>query len=152
MPGVFPDSFSIKVFASEGGPTLAGSIELASPGNKDRDSHRQAFAIKCASYLQQGIGVLIVDIVTSRHANLHNEIIHLLGQPPAYRMPDDAYLYAAAYRPATREDRSEIDLWRAPLTLGQSLPAMPLALKGAGVVGVDLESAYETVCQRRQLR
>jgi hypothetical protein len=27
---------------------------------------------------------------------------------------------------------------------------MPLALKGAGVVGVDLESTYDAVCQRRQ--
>src|ERR1051325_473470 len=92
MPGIFPDSFAVKVYASEGGPTLVGSIELVSPGNKDRDAHRQAFAIKCANYLHQGIGVVIIDIVTSRHANLHNEIIQLLAQPAAYRMADDASL------------------------------------------------------------
>ncbi len=149
MPGVFPDSFSVKVYSSEGGPTLVGSVELVSPGNKDRDAHRKAFAIKCAGYLQQGVGVVIVDIVTSRHANLHNEIIQLLAQAATYRMADDASLYSVAYRPVTRDDRSEIDVWQRPLALGQELPAMPLALKGAGVVGLGLESAYDAVCQRR---
>lgn len=152
MPGVFPDTFSVKVYGSEGGPTLVGSIELVGPGNKYRDTHRQAFAIKCASYLQQCIGLVIVDIVTSRHANLHNEIIQLLNQPAAYRMPDEAFLYAASYRPATRDDRAEIDLWRRTLELGRELPEMPLALKGAGMVGVELEAAHDAVCRRRHLR
>jgi hypothetical protein len=82
---------------------------------------------------------------------LHNEIIQLLAQSAAYRMADDALLYSVAYRPASRNDRAEIDLWRQTLALGQGLPTMPLALKGAGVVGVDLESAYGAVCRRRQL-
>jgi hypothetical protein len=149
MPGTFPDSFAVKVYSSEGGPTLVGAIELVSPGNKDRDAHRQAFAIKCANYLQQGIGLVIIDIVTSRHANLHNAIIQLLGHPATYRMADDAFLYSVAYRPATRDDRAEIDLWQHPLALGEALPTMPLALKGADVVALDLESTYDDVCRRR---
>lgn len=149
MPGVFPDTFAVKVYSSEGGPNLVGSIELVSPGNKDRAEHRQAFAIKCANYLHQGIGVVVIDIVTSRHANLHNEIVDLLRQPTEYRMADDALLYATAYRPATRDDRSEIDMWQRPLTLGQDLPPMPLALKDAAVVRLDLEATYDSVCRRR---
>ena len=47
MPGVFPDTFSVQVYSSEGGPTLVGSIELVSPSNKDRDTHRQAFSSIC---------------------------------------------------------------------------------------------------------
>src|SRR5438445_3908721 len=72
IPAAFPDSFEVLVFQSEGGTRLVGAIELVSPANKDRDSHRQAFVIKCASYLCQGISLAIVDIVTSRQANLHN--------------------------------------------------------------------------------
>ena len=53
------------------------AIELVSPGNKDRDGHRQAFAIKCASYLCQGISLIVIDIVTTRRANLHNEIMQV---------------------------------------------------------------------------
>src|SRR5207245_687205 len=72
IPAVFPDSFSVKVYANEGGSKLVGAIELVSPANKDRDASRLAFAIKCVNYLYQGVGVVIVDIVTSRQANLHN--------------------------------------------------------------------------------
>jgi hypothetical protein len=151
MPAVFPDSFSVKVYSSEGGPTLVGSVELVSPGNKDCDDHRQAFAIKCASYLHQCIGLVIIDIVTSRRANLHNAIIQLLGQPAPFRMADDAWLYSVAYRPVTREERAEIDFWRQPLALGQELPTMPLALKGAEAVALDLEATYDDVCRRRHL-
>ena len=151
MPGVFPASFSVKVYSSEGGPTLVGAIELISPGNKDCAEHRQAFAIKCANYLHQGIGVVIVDIVTSRRANLHNAVIQLLGQAPAYRMSDDCSLYSVAYRPATRENRDEIDLWLEPLSLGDELPTMPLALRNAGAIALELEATYSDVCRRRHL-
>lgn len=151
MPGAFPDSYAIRIYSSEGGPTLVGAIELVSPGNKDRADNRQAFAIKCANYLHQGVGLVIVDIVTSRHANLHNVLIQLLGHPANYRLADNVDLYSVAYRPVTREDRPEIDMWQQPLAIGQSLPTLPLALKGATIVALDLDAPYEDVCRRRQL-
>ena len=61
------------------GTRLVAAIELVSPGNKDRAGHRQAFAVKCASYLCQGISLIVIDIVTSRRENLHNEIMQILG-------------------------------------------------------------------------
>jgi len=79
IPAAFPDRFEVLVFESEGGAQLVAAIELVSPANKDRDAHRQAFAIKCASYLCQGISVIVIDIVTSRRANLHNEMMRLMG-------------------------------------------------------------------------
>jgi hypothetical protein len=88
MPGVFPDAFTVRIYSSEGGPTLVGAIELISPGNKDRDESRQAFAIKCANYLHQQVGLIIVDIV-----------LQLLGQPAEYCLAKDVNLYAVAYRP-----------------------------------------------------
>jgi hypothetical protein len=151
MPYVFPDSFSVQVYGSEGGPTLVGAVELISPGNKDRDEYRQAFAIKCANYLHQQIGLVIVDIVTSRSGNMHNELIDLLGQPADYRMADDLSLYCVAYRPGTRGGKPQVDMWQQPLALGQPLPILPLALKRAWVVELDLNTPYEDVCQRRQL-
>src|SRR5262249_40759457 len=64
MPAIFPDEIEVQVFRRTGGATLVAAIELISPGNKDRPEARRAFAAKCASYLQQGIGLVIVDIVT----------------------------------------------------------------------------------------
>jgi hypothetical protein len=149
IPAVFPDSFSVNVYSSEGGPKLVGAIELVSPANKDREATRLACAIKCANYLLQGVGVIIVDIVTSRQANLHNAIGDLLGQSGRFRLDDGVHLYSAAYRPLTRAKQELIDVWREPLSLGQNLPTMPLALSGSIVVPIDLESTYEDVCRRR---
>ena len=75
MPGVFPDDFEVRVFSSRGGNRLVAAIELISPGNKDRAEERRAFAAKCAAYLQQGVSLVIVDVITERRANLHNDII-----------------------------------------------------------------------------
>jgi hypothetical protein len=75
VPAAFPDAFEVLVFESEGGARLVAAIELISPGTKNRDAHRRAFAVKCASYPYRGISVIVIDIVTSRRANLHNEIV-----------------------------------------------------------------------------
>jgi hypothetical protein len=142
MAAHFPDDIEVQVFSSAAGPTLVAAIEFVSPGNKDRDDTRRAFAIKCAAYLQRGIGLTVVDIVTSRRANLHDELMALLGQPEGFAFATPTPLYATAYRPAHREDHSEIDLWREPLTLGQPLPTLPLAVRGLGCLPIDLEETY----------
>jgi hypothetical protein len=130
VPAFFPDDFEVQVFSNIAGPTLVAVIELVSPGNKDREETRRAFAAKCAAYLQRGIGLIIVDIVTSRHANLHDELMALLGHADSTPFPTPTPLYATAYRPAHRQERNEIDLWREPLALGQPLPTLPLAVRG----------------------
>src|SRR5205807_1062752 len=78
LPAVFPDTFEVRVLSTDTGPRLVAAIDLISPGNKDRVAERRAFVTKCASYLFQGISVIIVDIVTNRRANLHNEILRLM--------------------------------------------------------------------------
>jgi hypothetical protein len=136
----FPDDLEVLVLGTEGGPTLAGAIELVSPRNKDRPEARRAFAVKCLAYLQQGVGVVVVDVVTSRLANLHAEIASLLppGAAPAVAPP----LYATAYRPFRRGDEDRIAGWLETLTLGEALPTLPLWLRGAGAVPVNLDAAY----------
>ena len=69
------ESVQVSIFNTEGGPVLAGAIELVSPANKDRSIHRGAFVSKCETYLRQGIGLVIIDVVTVRKANLHNELL-----------------------------------------------------------------------------
>src|SRR6266852_2011648 len=132
FPAIFPDDFEIQVFSSVAGPTLVAAIELVSPRNKDRDEARRAFAAKCAAYLQRGIGLMIVDIVTSRHANLHDELMALMGHGNGFVFPAPTPLYTTAYRPAHRQERNEIDLWREPLAVGGPLPTLPLAVRGLG--------------------
>ena len=151
VPAVFPDSFEVRVFSTMGGLTLVGAIELISPGNKDRPDERRAFASKCASYLHQGVSVVIIDVVTSRKANLHNEILRLMEMNRQHEMAADVDLYAAAYRPVQRQERNEIDVWPATLAVGDVLPVLPLRLMGDLFVPVDFEASYQEACRRRRM-
>lgn len=151
MPAVFPESFEVMVFRTEGGPTLVAAIELVSPSNKDRGDHRRAFATKCASYLYQGMGLAIIDIVTTRQANLHDELVDLIGRGKEFGLPPDTSLYAVAYRPVRRMEAEQIDMWTASLSLGSKLPLLPLALGGGLCVPLDLEETYSDACRRRRL-
>jgi hypothetical protein len=151
MTGLVPEGLEVLVFSGEGGPTLVGAIELVSSANKDRPATRRAFAAKCASYLHQGIGLLIVDVVTSRSANLHNELVQLLDQPAEFQQPPAAGLYAVAYRSVRRGESDWIEIWPAELAAGKALPELPLWLGPDLVVPVNLESTYGDACQRRRL-
>ena len=151
MPGVFPDNFEVQIFRGEGGATLVAAIELISPANKDRQDARIAFAAKCASYLAQGIGVLMVDMVTTRRANLHNELVHLLKREDHLLLPASTDLYAVAYRSQNRQDAEWIDIWPATLAVGQPLPLLPLALGAEICLPLDLEATYVKACRRRRL-
>ena len=151
IPAVFADDFEVRVISTVGGPTLVAAIELVSPRNKDRAEARRAFAIKCASYLHQGISLIVVDIVTSRRANLHAEIMGLFNVTGPSHLPPDAMLYAVAYQPLRRHSREEIDLWPAPLAVAESLPLLPLALNAELSMPVDLEATYMDTRERRRL-
>lgn len=148
IPAVFPESFEVQVINSEAGPRLVAAIELISPSNKDRPETRRAFVAKCASYLSRGIGVIVVDIITSRHGNLHNELLDFLEHGTSLRVENDESLYAAAYHPLRRDDRDEIDIWPAELQVGTALPTLPLFPAADLAIPVDLEDAYVEACER----
>jgi hypothetical protein len=151
MPAVFPDDIEVQVFQDRGGLTLVAAIELVSPANKDRPETRRAFAAKCAGYLQRGIGLVVVDIVTQRQANLHDELIGLLEQPERFAFPGPTHTYAVAYHPIRPASGDQIEIWQFPLALGQSLPTVPLALRGIQTVPVDLGATYRTTCEDSRL-
>jgi hypothetical protein len=151
FPALFPDDFAVHVFSTSAGPVLVAAVELVSPRNKDRGEARRAFAAKCAAYLQRGIGLIVVDVVTSRHANLHDELMALLGLAEGFSFPVPTPLYATAYRPAHRQERNEIDLWREALDLGQPLPVLPLAVRGLGCLPLDLEETYMEARKRSRI-
>jgi len=142
------DVVEALVYNQESGLTLAGAIELVSPANKDRAAHREAFVSMCETYLQQGVGLVVVDIVTDRHANLHDQLLKRLGDPAAVAL--ETPLYAASYHPVERDDEDRLDVWQRELAVGQPLPRMPLWLRGGVCLPVELEATYGRAC--RELR
>lgn len=146
MPAFFPDAIEVLVFSSEGGPTLVAAVELVSPGNKDREGSRTAFAAKCAAYLQRGVRLAVVDVVTSRQANLHNALVELLGVGEAFLLAPEP-LYAVSYCPrrgpeGTPAPADRIEVWPASLAVGQPLPVLPLALDRRQFVPLELDATY----------
>ena len=142
----------MRIQRDDDSPPLVAAIELVSPGNKDRAAHRSAFAVKCANYLQQGVGLVVVDVVTNRSANLHGELLELLGISPATRTDAPPNLYAAAYRTTGPAEASRLQSWREDVALAAPLPKMPLWITEELCVPVDLDAAYSVARKRLLMR
>jgi hypothetical protein len=151
LPAVFPPGCTVEIVATEGGRRLVAAIELVSPGNKDRAGKRRLFAAKCATYLSRGAGLIVVDVVTSRQGNLHNDLIELLGLDAAFRMAAEQSLYGVAYRPLHVGGEGQIETWPCLLAVGQPLPTLPLSLEAEHCIALDLEAAYAEACGRRRV-
>jgi hypothetical protein len=142
------DSYEIRVYQDLGGAQLRAAIELVSPSNKDRPGSRRTFTAKCAGYLKHGIGLVIVDVVTLRSANLHAELCEALEiSGPALPWESPTGLSAVAYRPVTELRKPRLEIWPHKLTLGRDLPELPLWLALDLCVPVRLEESYQATCQ-----
>lgn len=141
------DWFEIRVWDTADGPKLVGAIELVSPANKDRPSARQAFCGKCAGYLRADMGLVVIDVVTSRQHDLHHLLLELLELDSA--VPEvaavDPPLSAVAYRTVST-GQTRLDLWPTPLAIGSPLPTVPLWLAPDFAVPLDLDASYHATC------
>src|SRR5262249_44819507 len=152
MPIVFPDEFEVRVFQTRTGPTLVAAVELVSPRNKDRPESRRAFIAKCLNYLAHGIGLIVVDIVTERAANLHDDLVRWMGLAEPYVFPAATSVDAVSYHPRRTSDSEEsAEIRPTPLELGQPLPILSLALRGGPVVSLDLEATYTEARERSRM-
>jgi hypothetical protein len=138
---VVEDVVEIAVFDCDAGPELVGAIELISPANKDRPDSRDAFVAKCKAYLQRGVGLIIVDVVTDHAADLHAAL--LAGVSSSAPAAEPSNLYGSAYRPLGKNGQASLQVWHEKLVLGQPLPVLPLWLAKGPCVPIDLEHACE---------
>jgi hypothetical protein len=141
-----PDVYEILVYKSDGGRKLVAAIELVSPSNKDRPSSRRAFATKCAAYLQKGVSVVTVDVVTDRAANLHDDLVQRLQLADGFAWQSPTGLAAVCYRVVRENQQDRLDVWPFPLAVGESLPTVPLWLNPVLAVPLELDPTYEETC------
>lgn len=154
------DGVGVHVFADGGGdPQLAAAVELVSPRNKDRPQARRAFAVKCVGYLQRGSGLVVVDTITTRRADLNAAILSLLAVDPAVAADKlQEGLSAVAYRPVNvggdvgRNGDQQVQLWPAPLAVGSPLPTLPLWIAPDFSVPLDLDASYRATCVDLRIR
>jgi hypothetical protein len=147
---VFPDDLEVQVRDQRDDARLVPAVELVSPRNKDLPESRRAFAAKCAAYLQRGIGVML-DIVTVRQANLHNDLMALHNVGEEFQFSAAASVYGVSYGPTRRQNNNQIDVWPSTFTLDGALPSLPLVIRGYRAVPIDLEATYTEARQRSRL-
>jgi len=148
LNATFPDEVEVPIVDLEDSDNLVAVIELASPSNKHDPMARRAFAGKCASYLSNGVGLIVVDLVFKSHFNLHDELLAMIVPKST---PSSSWSYAAAYRPIRRDDTNQIDYWLNSLAVGEPLPTLPLCLKGWGSIPLDLEETYQETCRLNRI-
>ncbi len=142
------ESVEIRVLNTGYGPSLMGAIELVSPSNKDRPETREAFVGKCLSVLNEGAGLIVIDIVTTRRADLCSLLLDKIG---ATEIESPGPLSVTAYQVAAGETGgSSIRVWREDIAIEGPLPTMPLSLRVGPTLPVDFQETYLTTC--RQLR
>lgn len=144
------DVYEVRILNDQEASRLVAVLELVSPANKDRPEHRAAFAAKCIAYFRQQVSVIVVDIVTERHANLHQELLELLTVEPVRSSNGD--LYAVSYRSRKEKQTWRLDYWPSVLQVNSPLSVVPLWLSAALSLPLDLETTYEETIQVLRIR
>jgi hypothetical protein len=144
------DDVRVEVFADDGDPRLAAAVELVSPRNKDRPRSREAFAATCAGYLRRGCGLVVVDAVTSRQADLHADLLTSLAAEASPGGP--GALSAVSYRAIGQDEEGRLLAWPFVLEVGQPLPTVPLWLGADLAVRLDLEASHTAACVDLRIR
>ena len=140
------DVYEVLVYDEKRHCRLVAAVEIVSPANKDRPEHRRAFVAKCAGLLRERVSVVLVDVVTTRTANLYGELLDLIGHADPSLNSEPPPLYAAACRMTKRANEWLLETWTQSLALGQPLPTVPLWLADDLAVPLELEESYEQSC------
>lgn len=141
IPGSLPDDIEVLIRDETDRLRLAGVIEIVSPGNKKEVGERESFVAKCVAYLRRGVGVVVIDVVTTRLANLHNELMARIGGPTPPLL-EGGSPYVAGYRPVAAETGAVIEVWPYRAAVGAAIPDVPLGLRDGPVLLLDLEGTY----------
>ena len=144
-----PSEYEVNVYTQDEF-RLVAAIELVSPSNKDRPENRKTFVNKCEALLKKDVCVTIVDVVTSRTANLYGELLDELGAERT--AVSRSSIYAATCRGRRSGPRWRLETWEHELAIGAALPTLPLWLSEDFTVPLELEATYEETCRSLRIR
>ena len=144
------DEIRVEILTDNGDPQIAAAIEIVSPSNKDRPQSREAFAAKCAEYLCRGCGLVVIDAVSTRRADLAADLRAALEVDETSE--SNATTTATSYRAVGRNGDGRLFAWPASLEIGRVLPTVPLWLGGELSVPLDLETSYNACCTDLRIR
>jgi hypothetical protein len=117
----FFDNLSVHVIDTSEGREVCGTVRVVCRGNKASRESELAFAIDCASQLQRGTGLVVIDIIPRRRAAWADHLGHLLHCADRYHPGRSDDMMVSSFRPARRQHRNEIDSWQRPVSFGAPL-------------------------------
>jgi len=123
------------------GSQLVAAIELVSPRNKDRPSSREFYRNRYLGYLWSGVNLLLIDV---HRRPIQFSFVQAIAVEMECDLPTLPTPHAVSWSVGgpTPEGGRILDGWARPLTVGQPLPEVPLALSAEQNVLIDLEQTY----------
>ncbi len=125
---------------------LIAAVELVSPRNKDRESAQRNYTAIYGGYLRRGIHLVLVDV---HRRPLQFSFADRIAADLAFEQPPCPAPFAVAYRVGEEAPNGGrfLALAQRPLTVGQPLPTLPLALTVHESVAIDLEQTYSRAAE-----
>ena len=130
--------------------TVAAAVLFVTPDNKADSDAALAFAVRAAGLMSAGAGVVIVDITPGPPAwaaHLHS----LTGVCPITRRPRNGEASVLAVHPCIQDGAERFAVWHHAVAAGGALPTVPVAVRGATHLTLDLEAAYAEACAAARL-
>ncbi len=90
---------------------------------------------------------MLVDVVTSRNANLYADLLDLISRSDRLLGESPPATYAVACRWRLRGRYRWLETWYRDAAPGLPLPGLPLWLTEDLAVPLDLEASYEQTCR-----
>ncbi len=143
-PARFTDRVSVQVVDTLDGNTAA-IVLFVTPDNKADSDASLAFAVRAAGCMSSGAGVVIVDVLpgpASWATHLHS----LTGVYPITKRPRGTDSPILAVHPTVQNGSEQFAVWHHTVAPGAPLPAVPLAVRGAVHLKLNLEATYAEAC------
>ena len=120
---------------------LVAAVELISPRNKDRPISRSTYLARYLGYLLDGAHLVLIDV---HRRPVGFSFADRIATELDLKQPSVVPPMSVSYRvgePAATGGRL-LAIWRRPMTVGNTLPAIPLPLSFEQEVSLDLETTY----------
>jgi hypothetical protein len=149
-PARFIDRVGVDIIDRLEGPQVGAAVLFVCPDHKQDSDAALAFAVRAAGLMNTGVGVVIVDIapgLPSWATHLHS----LTGVYPAVRRPRGNECPVLVVHPTFRDDTELFAVWDYAIVPGCPLPTVPVPVRGAMHLKLDLEATYAEACERSRI-
>ncbi len=143
-PARFTDAVGVQVVDTING-NVAAVVLFVTRDNKADSDASLAFAVRAAGFMSAGAGVVVVDAL-SGPASWATHLHSLTGVYPITKRPRGTDSPVLAVHPRVQDGAEQFAVWHHAVAAGFPLPTVPVAVRGAGPLALDLEATYAEAC------